>query len=345
MSTSVARRPGPMALAFLKRFPSNERGLTAQAQAVNRLLMDLLAGGTTTIHAITSRPKEYASALEKVIRKGYGRPKQQLTDLVGARVVTFYPTDVDRVVALLRSELQIHPDTRLSPDWRVRLDTSEFGYRSVHLVASVGPRQIVAYPQLKNLWFEIQVRSILEDSWAEFDHDIVYKIRAGANRDLLRGFSSLAAVLEFVDRGFESLRSEQSEYIAKRRDAYSAGDEMDERLDPSRVQAVMDATRRTSPQWTIGFPTDEAAIYFAGRVVDVLSFIDVRTGRELTAALSGSSLADDVAEYAATAGLGMDAISHSTVLLLCIGRIDASLVLDCFPDMANDPYLAKVLGF
>jgi ppGpp synthetase/RelA/SpoT-type nucleotidyltranferase len=293
---------------------------------------------------VTARHKDTASAIEKTIRKGYGLPSQQMTDLVGVRVVTYYASDVDTIVARLKASLELHPDRRKSPDKRVELDVREFGYRSVHLVVRGQGGQLTRHPILRGRWFEVQVRSILEHSWAEIEHEIVYK--SGATRDdaITRRFSSMAAVLEMVDDGFEDLREAQKAVAAAHSANYSAGLEFDERLDAARLAAIMSVLKPDEPGWHEGPASLETAPNMAARMVDALAFAGVRTGSELRDLLASASLTDDVAEYATAASITVEQVSHVTHLMLLLGGVDRALLSDCFPGESVDPALEIALA-
>ena len=56
---------------------------------------------------------------------------------------------------------------------------------------------------------EIQVSTILQDAWAEIEHDIVYKSPEDIPFRLRRRFACLAGLLEIADREFESLRQDE----------------------------------------------------------------------------------------------------------------------------------------
>jgi uncharacterized protein YeeX (DUF496 family) len=62
------------------------------------------------------------------------------------------------------------------------------------------------------LKFEVQIRSILQHSWAEIEHDIGYKGKFSIPDIAKRRFSRIAALLETADLEFVRLRNELSTY-------------------------------------------------------------------------------------------------------------------------------------
>jgi ppGpp synthetase/RelA/SpoT-type nucleotidyltranferase len=152
------------------------------------------------------RPKEIASFAGKIWRKRQeiSDPVHQFTDLCGARVITGNTDEVKKVCEYIVSNFDI--DWENSVDISQRLKPSEFGYRSVHYIILF--RQ-GAFPdhnlgieiprKLYGLKAEIQVRTYLEHSWAEFSHSIVYKRPFKVPDFWNREMAKLAAFLEESD--------------------------------------------------------------------------------------------------------------------------------------------------
>lgn len=59
------------------------------------------------IASVTSRAKSLASFLEKIERKQYASPFEDITDLAGVRVVHLYPTDFTKIESLLSEQFTI----------------------------------------------------------------------------------------------------------------------------------------------------------------------------------------------------------------------------------------------
>ena len=182
------------------------------ATRVQDLLTSFLKSEGIQPHSITSREKTSASVREKILREGksYVNPLEDMTDLAGVRVITYFPTDVDRVVPIIEKEFVV--DHENSIDKRKTTDPSVFGYASVHLIVSLSPERLhlAEYAVFTGLKCEIQVRTILQHAWAEIEHDIVYKSSQDIPFELRRKFASLAGLLEVADREFEVLRQDQT---------------------------------------------------------------------------------------------------------------------------------------
>ena len=91
---------------------------------------------------VDKRVKSLDSAFEKVARKRYSDPFNQIEDFCGLRVVCYYPSDVDKIVSLLRQEFTVTSEE----DTKTRLKANEFGYRSTHLAILI-PEDWLKAPQ------------------------------------------------------------------------------------------------------------------------------------------------------------------------------------------------------
>jgi ppGpp synthetase/RelA/SpoT-type nucleotidyltranferase len=151
--------------------------------------------------SITARTKSVESFAAKAVRsvgdrRLYSDPLVEITDQVGLRVITYLREDVDAVATLLADEM------RLLDDRDMGLETARegrWGYASRHLLVGVEGEQQPA---------SIQVRTVLQHAWAEFEHDIRYKgaIPAEHAPDLDRRFTLAAGLLELADREFTGIR-------------------------------------------------------------------------------------------------------------------------------------------
>lgn len=151
--------------------------------------------------SITARTKSVASFAEKAERSIDGRvlytdPLSEITDQVGLRVITYLRDDVSAVANLLGDEMRLLDDRDMGVE---TASTGRWGYSSRHLlIAAEGEQQPAS----------VQVRTILQHAWAEFEHDIRYKgsIPDEDAPDLDRRFTLAAGLLELADREFSAIR-------------------------------------------------------------------------------------------------------------------------------------------
>lgn len=182
------------------------------AKTVADLLERLLIAKNTSFHSISFRCKKRNSLERKIETKQSYASLEDITDLAGARVITHFSDDVDVVANLVESEFKI--DKANSIDKRAMLDPDRFGYLSLHYVVSLKRERekLQEYSAFKGLKIEIQIRSILQHTWAEIEHDIGYKSSIEVPRGIKRKFSRMAGLLELADQEFVSIRTELNKY-------------------------------------------------------------------------------------------------------------------------------------
>ena len=135
---------------------------------IEALTKELISIKGMRVHPISSRTKEETSLKNKVARPGGGYSTlNDVTDITGVRVITFFDGDVDAVAEVIEKEFDI--DVENSVDKRKLMDPDRFGYLSLHYVAklSAARLQLSEYKQFSDCNFEIQIRSILQHTWAE----------------------------------------------------------------------------------------------------------------------------------------------------------------------------------
>lgn len=184
----------------------------ALADVVRSTVEGLLKGAAIAHLSVTARAKELDSYMEKIERKEYSNPEEQVTDLAGIRVITFIESDVNRACDLIRSSFNIHSDKSL--DKGDELEVDRFGYRSIHFVADLGKARIrlPEYKIYKGMLFEVQVRTVLQHAWAEIEHDRSYKFSGALPTQLRRRLFLIAGTLELADREFNQIVHELDIY-------------------------------------------------------------------------------------------------------------------------------------
>ena len=124
-----------------------------------------------------------------------------VTDLVGLRVITFYTDEVDKVAAIAKRVFDI--DWQESVDKRKLHQLDSFGYNSLHYICRL---------HKDGLRFELQMRTALQHVWSTIEHDTGYKGEVKIPREYKRQFSRLAGMLELVDDEFSRLRTVLTDY-------------------------------------------------------------------------------------------------------------------------------------
>ena len=192
-------------------YGDNQRRYQDLAENMETLLRTILREKDIPHYSVTHRVKERETFLEKWERKQYTDPLQEM-DFAGVRIITQTTAEVKRVCAAIREEFRV--DEKNSGDKSSDLASDRVGYLSVHYVASLseGRLGLAEYARFRDMRCEIQVRSLLQNAWAEIEHDRGYKFAGKLPPILDRRFHLVAGVLEMMDREFCALSDEIDAY-------------------------------------------------------------------------------------------------------------------------------------
>ncbi|MBQ5397986.1 MAG: hypothetical protein IIU14_00950 [Ruminococcus sp.] len=126
---------------------------------------------TAVAEHIKCRIKSADSLREKLCRSGLEETAESglknLSDLVGARVITHFIGDIYTVLDLIKA----------NPNWKVKIikdyiaDMKPNGYRSLHVILTLP----FGVGGIETVDAEIQLRTIAMDCWASLEHQLKYK--------------------------------------------------------------------------------------------------------------------------------------------------------------------------
>lgn len=182
----------------------------AFTERIRSLIEELLQVNNIKAHLIEGRAKTVDSFREKIRRPGkhYTEPLDELSDLSGIRVIVNYLEDVEKVAKIISTEFEIvkfensHLASEYSPD--------KFGYISHHSIVTLTKNRgkLPEWRIYKKLRSEIQIRTVLQHSWAVVSHALQYKHESDVPKPLRRKLYRLAGLFELADEEFTSIRTQ-----------------------------------------------------------------------------------------------------------------------------------------
>lgn len=190
------------------------------------------------------RIKRFESYYKKVLKKEAGKIGNVnslicLTDMLGIRLICAFLEDINLAVSQIKEIFEIKEVEVKGTE----KNFSEFGYESIHVLVKIPedcfPEKDERFNSLMplegQLVCEIQIRTILQDAWAEVEHELIYKTEFSPfDAPLRRKLAAINASLSLADITFQEIRDYQKklqkEVEERRQSFYSIADNLlDER--------------------------------------------------------------------------------------------------------------------
>jgi predicted RNase H-like nuclease/ppGpp synthetase/RelA/SpoT-type nucleotidyltranferase len=228
--------------AAVREYAARHPELQQAADAFVGLVTTVLDDAGINYLSVTGRAKSVASFAAKAARtvdgeRVFADPLRDITDQIGVRVITYVHSDVAAVASLLDDQVVVHDDRDLG---RETASQGRFGYASRHLLIGLDAARESqpAYELLRGRVAQVQIRTVLQHAWAEFEHDIRYKgsIPDEHVPDFDRRFTLAAGLLELADQEFSTIRDRLQERIVQE-DLPPADD--DPRISPRELAAFL----------------------------------------------------------------------------------------------------------
>ena len=158
--------------------------------------------------ATSHRLKRFDSFYEKANKlRGeelkYHQPVQEITDLVGFRIIVIAKRNVEQACEIIRNSFKILDEENKADKL---LEEGKLGYESHHLIVQLGDarKALSEYEGLCDTSFEVQIRTALQHAWAENEHRVQYKA-SKKNPELQKRFLRLAGVVSSADEEFDRI--------------------------------------------------------------------------------------------------------------------------------------------
>src|ERR1700677_1152896 len=183
-----------------------EKVLVPLAARIEDHLKNLFAS-LGRIDRISARAKSVDRFLGKAAKVEDGKPKyedplNQIQDQVGARIVTFYASDVERIRLEIEKYFKYIESQKIVPE-----SESEFGYEGRHFILFV-PTDL--FDETLNSaesveFFELQIKTLFQHAWSESEHDLGYKPSSKLTSDQRRRLAFTAAQAWGADQIFDEM--------------------------------------------------------------------------------------------------------------------------------------------
>lgn len=166
----------------------------------------LTEGRIKTIESLLSKAKKNKWKQKDILRKA--------RDIIGVRIVCANIEDIRRIKELLVSNPRLNDIPQLEED-RILFPTSS-GYRDFKFYVSYGTGDNTC----PNITCEIQIRTMLQDSWATLAHKDIYKEGTDLPASLKKLSFRLSELLHVADQIAQDIRDE----VSQKREPLKRGD-------------------------------------------------------------------------------------------------------------------------
>jgi len=233
--------------------------------ARDHITKDLIEAVEKSVYCLSSRPtvigrsKEFDSYYKKYLKLLKENPgcEPLITDLIALRVICPFLEDQAAVEKLIREHFTVLELDRKGAHFSFK----EFGYESVHLLIEIPDELIAKYGDCGTKAAELQIRTILQDAWAEVEHELVYKAEFTPFDDpMKRRLAAVNASLSLADSIFQEIRSYQRQLnseLGKRRDSFYR--KIEEATDGLLFSGDRSAERAMQPE-SLLFVNDQATV-------------------------------------------------------------------------------------
>ena len=157
---------------------------------------------------VSERIKNFKSFFNKYLRLNEDNENPKINDLIGIRIICPFLNDINIIQKILEEKFIITEVER-----KEHSTFKEFGYESVHLLVKIPENYIKKYGCPGTDIFEIQIRTILQDAWAEVEHELIYKTESSPfDEPMKRKLAAVNASLSLADIIFQEIRIQQRQY-------------------------------------------------------------------------------------------------------------------------------------
>ncbi len=180
------------------------------------------AGLKPTLKGRVKDFESYYSKKLRLLKKAWTEKTGPLpvNDIIAIRVVCPFLGDLAEAERILAKHFRIEEIERKGAERSFR----EFGYESIHVLVLIPDRFMPRCAQLERNVIEIQLRTILQEAWAEVEHELVYKAEfTPFDEPMRRKLAALNANLTLSDIIFQEIlefEKRLNSELGQRREAF-----------------------------------------------------------------------------------------------------------------------------
>jgi putative GTP pyrophosphokinase len=162
-------------------------------------------GQHSPIEYVEGRVKNITSIINKANKKNipYSEIENRIEDIAGIRIVCKFVEDIDKVVKLIKD--RDGKDLKIIEERDYITNNKPSGYRSYHLIIKY---KIITLLGEKEIFGEIQIRTIAMNFWATVEHSLRYKYKSNIPSDIQERLNVTAKAAFNLDIEMSNIRDE-----------------------------------------------------------------------------------------------------------------------------------------
>lgn len=196
---------------------------------VQTVLADELSDAGIAFDQVSARIKDRDSYLAKI--RDTAHPEytdfESAYDVLGVRVTVFTTSEIPQLVSVMEGLFDVLSVKDKAAETAVR---GQFGYASTHVIARISSGTLPTLqklPDMEGRLVEIQIRTVLQHAWAEFEHDVRYKNPGHElTPEVHRAFTLAAGLIELADKQFNDVAELTGPHTSTVADADTADTEI-----------------------------------------------------------------------------------------------------------------------
>ena len=200
---------------FKSWYEQNQKRYEQAAEYVHEKIMTYIREQKFNVAHSCARAKSidsvYSKAKKMIEKDGvytlkYTDPQSQIMDFAGVRIIVYLASEMKIITDAVE---QLFANSILYDDSENKIDLlgeDKVGYLSIHYVVTIDTNE-KQFDYLKGTKCEIQIRTVLQDAWAQVFHDRLYKgnIEGIEDVSIRRRTNLLSGSLELIDNQIDEI--------------------------------------------------------------------------------------------------------------------------------------------